>query len=58
MAFVKASQVPSGKLKIKTRLMKKNEFWKFAIQTMISILSAIATALGVTSCMGHGPVVF
>ena len=51
MAFVKASQVPSGKLKIKTRLMKKNEFWKFAIQTMISILSAIATALGVTSCM-------
>ncbi|UKK54813.1 smalltalk protein [Prevotella sp. E2-28] len=31
--------------------MKKKEFWKFTIQTLISILSAIATALGVTSCM-------
>ena len=32
--------------------MKKNkEFWKFVIQTTISILSAVATALGVTSCM-------
>ena len=31
--------------------MKKNELWKFIIQTTISILSAIATALGVTSCM-------
>jgi len=31
--------------------MKKNkEFWKFAIQTAISILSALATALGVASC--------
>jgi hypothetical protein len=29
----------------------KKEIWKFAIQTAISILSAIATALGVTSCM-------
>ena len=32
--------------------MKNNkEVWKFVIQTAISILSAIATALGVTSCM-------
>ena len=31
--------------------MKKKEFWKFVIQTTISILSAIATALGVTSCV-------
>ena len=31
--------------------MKKKELWKFVIQTMISILSAIATALGVTSCV-------
>ena len=30
--------------------MKKKDFWKFVIQTTISILSAIATALGVTSC--------
>ena len=32
--------------------MKKNkEVWKFVIQVGISILSAIGTALGVTSCM-------
>ena len=32
--------------------MKNNkEVLKFVIQTVISILSAIATALGVTSCM-------
>ncbi len=31
--------------------MKNKTFWKFAIQTTISVLSAIATALGVTSCM-------
>ncbi|UKK54875.1 smalltalk protein [Prevotella sp. E2-28] len=29
----------------------KKAIWKFVIQTTISILSAIATALGVTSCM-------
>ena len=27
------------------------EIWKFVIQTAISVLSAIATALGVTSCI-------
>ena len=31
--------------------MKNKTFWKFATQTAISVLSAIATALGVTSCM-------
>ena len=31
--------------------MKNREFWKFTLQTVISVLSAIATALGVTSCM-------
>ena len=30
--------------------MKNKELWKFVIQTSISVLSAIATALGVTSC--------
>ena len=29
--------------------MKNKELWKFVIQTAISVLSAIATALGVTS---------
>ena len=30
----------------------KKENWKFIIQLVISILTAIATTLGVTSCMG------
>ena len=32
-------------------MKEKKEVWKFVIQTAISILSAIATALGVTSCV-------
>jgi hypothetical protein len=31
--------------------MKKKEIWKFVVQTMISILSAVLTALGATSCV-------
>ncbi len=30
---------------------RKRQLWRFVIQTAISILTAIATALGVTSCM-------
>lgn len=30
----------------------KQETWKFILQMLISILTAIATTLGVTSCMG------
>ena len=33
----------------------KKETWKFIIQTAIAILTAALTALGTTSCMGHGP---
>ena len=29
----------------------KKETWKFVIQTLIAILTAIATSLGVTSCV-------
>ncbi|MDO4165538.1 MAG: smalltalk protein [Bacteroides sp.] len=28
------------------------ETWKFVVQTLIAILTAIGTTLGVTSCMG------
>ena len=28
------------------------EKWKFIIQTVIAILTAIATTIGVTACMG------
>ena len=31
--------------------MRKKETWKMVIQIAISILTAIATSLGVTSCM-------
>ncbi|MBR2233018.1 MAG: smalltalk protein [Prevotella sp.] len=33
--------------------MKWNrETWKFVVQTLLAVLSAIATSLGVSSCMG------
>ncbi len=38
--------------------MKNKEFWKAAIQFVISILTAALTAMGTTSCMGHGPIYF
>jgi len=31
----------------------KRETWKFIIQTIIAILTAIATTFGVTSCIGN-----
>ena len=31
----------------------KKESWKTVIQIIVSILTAIATTLGVTSCMGY-----
>ena len=31
----------------------KNAIWKFIIQTAISVLTAILTALGATSCVSH-----
>ncbi len=32
-------------------MKNKKEVWKFVIQTLMAILSAIATSLGVSSCM-------
>ena len=31
----------------------KNALWKFVVQTLISILTAILTALGASSCVHH-----
>jgi hypothetical protein len=31
----------------------KKETWKFIIQTILAILTAIATTFGVTSCMAY-----
>ena len=36
--------------------MKNKEFWKSVIQLVISVLTAALTAIGTTSCMGHGPI--
>ena len=32
--------------------MNSKETWKYIIQTIVAILTAILTTLGVTSCMG------
>ena len=34
------------------RQIMKRETWKWVLQTLISILTAIATTMGVTSCIG------
>ena len=39
----------------KTIIAMKKETWKTIIQVIVSILTAALTALGTTSCMGHGP---
>lgn len=31
--------------------MTKNEIWKLVIQTLITILTAIGTSIGMASCM-------
>jgi hypothetical protein len=41
---------PLKLINLKTKTMNK-EKWKFVIQTVIAILTAIATSLGVTSCI-------
>ena len=33
-------------------MKNKMETWKFVLQTVIAILTAIATSLGVASCIG------
>ena len=32
-------------------MMKSKEIWKFVVQTAISVLSAVLTALGAASCV-------
>ena len=38
--------------------MTKKETIKWIVQLVASIATAILTALGATSCMGHGPIAF
>ena len=48
--FAKLASQPSDVMPDYDQNPKRN-FWKFIIQTLISILTAILTALGATSCM-------
>ena len=34
----------------------KKKTWTIILQTLASIITAALTALGTTSCMGHGPI--
>ena len=33
----------------------KKQFWKKALEIVITILTAIVTTLGTTACMGYNP---
>ena len=35
--------------------MKKKSFVEIAVKVLVAALTAFLTALGTTSCMGHGP---
>ena len=35
--------------------MKNKEFWKTVIQIVVTVLTALGTTLGVSSCMDNGP---
>ncbi|MBR2149895.1 MAG: smalltalk protein [Prevotella sp.] len=38
--------------------MKKNSVWEVLLRILIAAGTAALTALGTTSCMGHGPISF
>ena len=45
-------EVPEGNPITMPGGSSKKDVWKFVIQVLISILTALAAALGTTSCMG------
>ena len=36
--------------------MKKNRIVEVVVKVIVAALTAFVTALGTTSCMGHGPI--
>ena len=38
--------------------MKKQRIIELAVEVLVAALTAFLTAIGTTSCMGHGPIVF
>ena len=44
--------------KKKNPSMKKQRWIELAVKVLVAALTAFLTALGTTSCMGHGPIAF
>ena len=38
--------------------MKKNRLVEIVVKVAVAALTAFLTAIGTTSCMGHGPITF
>jgi hypothetical protein len=38
--------------------MKKQRIIELTVKVLVAALTAFLTAIGTTSCMGHGPIVF
>ena len=49
---------PSSFLEKKHRTMKKQRIIELAVKVLVAALTAFLTAIGTTSCMGHGPIAF
>jgi len=44
-------RLPLGERGERSIIIMKKETWKMVIQLIVSVLTAVATTLGVTSCM-------
>ena len=44
--------------KRKEEIMKKQRIIELAVKVIVAALTAFLTAIGTTSCMGHGPIAF
>ena len=49
---------PSSFLEKEKRTMKKQRIIELVVKVIVAALTAFLTALGTTSCMGHGPIWF
>jgi hypothetical protein len=50
---VTTAEVPEGEPVTIPGDNAKKDIWKFVIQVLISILTALAAAIGTTSCVAH-----
>ena len=42
----------------KLKTMKKQRVIELAVKVIVAALTAFLTAIGTTSCLGHGPIAF